>query len=504
VEGGEKLDRELLAFEEQFVDKSDGAVKIDFASVNKMIVKDLQKPYLGERLLRKYDTDTVKQFMQFPERYQRQLRDVSIGLYNVSTHYKRLILYFAHMLTLDYIIVPWGSTVLASKNKKTIQSSYNKVVDYLETLNVKHEFKKVLTVAIREDVFYGYLYMSKDSSYIQKFDADYCQITSVEDGTFCFSFDFAYFQNNPDKLELFPSDFKPMYDNYVSDPKAYRWQELDPNKTICLKFHEDLQYCLPVFVGIFADIFSINDYKALRKTKTKLGNYKLIAQKIPIEEKSTDKNDFKITLPLAQQFHANISSTLPEEIGVITSPMDVTALDFNRDLTEIDNVKNAVRDMMTGAGVNELLFNAETSGSIGLTKSINVDESIMFSILRQIERIVNFKLKKIGGSRHKISMPDITVYNREDLFAIYKQAGDAGFPVKSLIGACIGLSPSDLASLMFLENDVLQLHENMLPLPSSHTISHDGTDLTGGRPTKSTNKLSDEGGKTRDNNKNAK
>lgn len=519
------MERDLVQFENQFVSKGeDGSVKIDFASVNKMIVKDLQRPYLGEKLLRKYDADTVKQFMQFPERYQRQLRDVSIGLYNASPHYKRLILYFSQMLTLDHIVLPWGSTVSSNKSKKTMQSSFDKVVDYLETLCVKHEFKKILTVSLREDTFYGYLHMSKDGSYIQKFDADYCQITSVEDGVFCFSFDFAYFQGNPARLELFPDDFAPMYEKYMSDTKAFRWQELDPNKTICIKFHEDLQYNLPVFVGIFPDIFNVNDYKALRKTRTKLGNYKLIVQKIPIDEKSSESNSFKITLPLAQQFHSNISSSLPQEIGVITSPMDVQGIDFNRDLTDIDNVKSAVRDMMTSAGVNELLFNAETSGSIGLVKSINADESMMFTVLRQVERAINFKLKKIGSSRYKVWMPDLSVYNREDMFNMYMQAGNAGFPVKTLMGACLGMSANDLASLSFLENDILELHENMLPLPSSHTMSHDGTNLTtlgasggsttkptssgstskGGRPQKSASKLSDEGSKTKDGNKNAK
>ena len=53
-------------------------------------------------------------------------------------------------------------------------------------MNLQHEFIKITTTILREDIFYGYEYSTKDSYFIQKLNPDYCQISSIEDG--CFNF----------------------------------------------------------------------------------------------------------------------------------------------------------------------------------------------------------------------------------------------------------------------------------------------------------------------------
>ena len=51
------------------------------------------------------------------------------------------------------------------------------------------------------------------------------------------------------------------------------------------------------------------------------------------------------------------------------------------------------------------------------------------------------------------------------------------------MGIASGLKQSSFIDLMELENDILELHNNMKPLQSSHTST--GEDNEGGRPEKS-------------------
>jgi hypothetical protein len=65
----------------------------------------------------------------------------------------------------------------------------------------------------------------------------------------------------------------------------------------------------------------------------------------------------------------------------------------------------------------------------------------------------------------------------------------------------MGLSPLDGHALTYLENNILKQHENWkYPLQSSYTQSVDGGN--GGAPEKSLDNISDEGEKTRDQEKN--
>lgn len=488
---------------EDYVKLDENTVLIDFATLSKLIVKDLTSTE-GAELLKKYPKESILKFMDNPQKFEKELRSVSIALYNASSHYRRLIKYFADMLTLDYIVAPWGSSVINNYNPTTLKSAYIKALDYVETMNIKHEFRKILTVALREDIFYGYHHVNGNSSFIQRFEPDYCQISSIEDGIYNFAFDMSYFDGkNNSKLVMYPKEFTKMYNAYLKDKKNGKWQEVDSNASICIKINEDLKYCLPVFCGVFLDLFDLNEYKNLKKTKTKIGNFKFITQEIPVRKDSMNNNDFAITLDVAKQFHNNISSTTPDEIGVITTPMKLSQINLDDNGSTNDKVAEAESNFWSNAGVAKDLFNGNNASGTTLAKSVQVDESAMFDVLRQVERLINRKLRSIGGSRFKIVMPEITVYNRSDVFDMHLKAKQFGVGSSMMIGACLGYSPSDMMNMNILENEILGLPDMLVPLQSSHT-QNDGNGATdsGGSPKKKDSQISSEGDKTRDSNKN--
>ena len=77
-----------------------------------------------------------------------------------------------------------------------------------------------------------------------------------------------------------------------------------------------------------------------------------------------------------------------------------------------------------------------------------------------------------------------------------------GVPVKSAIAASLGLNPPNMSAMLYMENEILKLHDNMIPLQSSYTQSSDNE---GGRPTAEENgeEISDSNENTREHDSNA-
>lgn len=485
--------RQLSEINKEVVEsKRQNAMTINFATLGQLILKDLKKIKTTSNFLQKYRREQVSTFMEQPSKNEKPLRDISITLYNKSPHYKRLIQYFAKMATLDHIVEPYNIDY-EKINKKTFSNQYKKVLQFLDLMNIKHEFRKILNTAFREDIFYGYEHMTNTSFFIQKLNPDYCMISSIEDGVFNVAYDFTYFGNNIEQLETFPPEFKSKYNMYLKN-KDLRWQELDSTKTIVIKINEDLDYLIPPFAGLFESVFDIEDYKALRKDRQEISNYKVLIQKLPIREDSDDNNDFLIDYDNMMMFHNKAAQSLPDQVALITTPMEIKDIDFEKDSADVDNVEKSTRDFWGGGGVNGTLFSSDKAGSVGLEASIKTDEEIVFDVLRQIERWINRRLKFfMSNVNFRVNMLNITIFNKEEVFDSAFSASQFGYPTKMLALAALGFSPSAAVNMTLLENDILGLVDKFIPLQSAHTDTGET-----GAPTKKKKDLSDEGAKARD------
>lgn len=82
------------------------------------------------------------------------------------------------MLRFDYIIKPFDLNT-DKFSQKPFKAQYSKILKLIEVMNLQHEFTKLLLIAFKEDVFYGYEHTTDDSYFIQKLDLDYCKISST-------------------------------------------------------------------------------------------------------------------------------------------------------------------------------------------------------------------------------------------------------------------------------------------------------------------------------------
>lgn len=467
------------------------SVILDYAKLTGMIVKDLNAN--AQTTYRAYKKDDVARFINNPIRYSKDLQNMSVFLYNASPHYRRLVNYYAKLPTLDHFVEPYGLDLSKNVNIKSFRNNYTKAVDYVELMNVKSEYSKALISAWKVGTFYGYEIIAKDSYFIFNLPHDFCQISGIMDGVYTFSFDVTYFDRNPSQLELYPKEFKSMYNKFKSGSKG-QWQEVNPALSVCIKINNETYTDIPPFAGIFGDLFDIEDYKALRKVNAVLGNYKFIVEKIPLRKDSEKNNDFLVDLKTVGMFHNKTANLLPEEIGIFSTPFDVDTIEFSKDKTDINNVSEAVEGLYTGSGTSQMLFNGSKASQANLAKSINVDEAEVFSVLRQIERVISYKIKGEvkGAFKFRVKILDNTIFNRKENIETLLKNAQFGLPVKSMLSASLGLSPSSMLSMAYLENEVLGLNDYFIPLQSSHTQNGDSTD-EGGAPESKEDELSEKG-----------
>lgn len=430
--------------------------------------------------LSKFDRDSVARYLQNPIANEKQIRNLSNYIYNVNPQYKRIIWYFALMPTYSYVLEPIDIP-LTNFDKQKYTKQYIKILQSIENMNLRHELINVSKVAYKDDVYYGYIHESKDSFFLQKMDADYCRISSIEDGVYNYAFDFSYFDVNKEALEHFPIEFKVKYQRY-KDTKE-RWIELDSDMTACFKVQEELNFPLPPFNTMFESIFDLDEYKKIKKARTKLDNFMLLIQKIPMDEKNPEINKFLVDLELAAQFHNMAEAVVNDGVGIVTSPLSIESVKMEKTKSDSDTVAQALREVHNDSGVSQFIFNSDKNTGVGLNYSITSDEQVSFALLRQYERWVNRRIKKQSGQyKFQLKFLDMTVFNQDKLYEKYLKAAQFGIPVINEIGAALNLSPLDLYNKAKLEVDVLGLHDMLRPLKSSHT--QNGKDEEAGAPRK--------------------
>lgn len=330
------------------------AITEKFAILNRLITRNLNNnPPAPTFSL--YSKDDITKFISNPYKYEKQLRQAVIYLYGASPHFYRLIEYFTGLSDLSYIVSPYRIDP-ATANPKTINRNYRRVLNTLSAMSIKTQFPKILKVCLREDVFYGTLWVTSDNITVQRLPSDYCSISSIEGNVLNVTFDFSYFDSKKSMLDFYPEEFRVKYQMYQNDRKL-RWIELDSPTSFAIKCNNDiLEYAIPPFIGLLRDIYDLEDYKLMKLSKTALENYAMLAMKLPMD---SDGN-WLIDGDKAKEFWSNLDAVLPEEVGSVLSPMDIDKISFEKSNTgDTNTIADAEQNLFTAAGVSSLLFNNE-------------------------------------------------------------------------------------------------------------------------------------------------
>lgn len=480
-----------------------------FALINRLITRDLNeyRATYGPSFFM-YRKDDINRFLSNPYKFEKELRKAILYIYCASAHFRRLIQYFTSLTDLAYIVSPYKLFDPKSANKKTVNRNYRRVLNALSSMSIKTQFPKIITVCLRDDVFYGTMWVTEDSITIQQLPSNYCRVSSIEDNVLNVAFDFSYFSTREQLLDFYPEEFRRKYEKiYKKNTLTSRWIELDAPTSFAIKYNSDiLEYAIPPFAGLLRDIFDIDDYKLLKKAREEIENYALLAMKLPMDDDGNWMLDYK----KAEEFWRNLDAVMPEDIGSVLTPMDIDKISFERSNTgDTDTVVEAEDSLFSAAGVSSLLFNNKKASANALLLSIKVDQELTFSIVKSIEDMLNRYIQHQSyGKNFKVTFLDVSTFNKKEAGDAYLKAASYGLPTISMYAASQGLGQAELDSMSFLETDVLELQKIFKPLVSSSQMSssdtnsdaiNNGSDSeTGGRPQEEIDELTDSGEESRE------
>lgn len=466
-----------------------------FAGMSRLVLRDLNSNTSKQTFYR-YSKDEITSFLKDPNTNEKSIRDAVIYIYGASSHFRRLIQYFSSLTDLSYVISPFKIDT-ASAKPQSIKRNYNKLLNLLAAMDIRNQFSKIVTVCLREDVFYATMWVSTDSVIIQQLPSDYCKIAIIEENVPNVSFNFSYFDSNATLLDLYPEEFKTKYALYQKDRTGSKWQELESPTSFAIKCNSDIpNYAIPPFAGILREIYDIEDYKLLKLTKTELENYAMLVMKLGINKDGNWEMDFD----KAKEFWRNLDSVLPEEIGSVLSPMAIEKISFEKTNTgDTDTISDAEQHLYSASGVSALLFNNNKASANALNLSIKVDQAMTFGIVKSIESALNrFIHRQSYGKNFKITFLDCSPFNRKELGDAYIKACTYGLPMISYYAASQGMTQDEVDYMNFLESEVLDLTSRFRPLQSSATQSSDNIDDSPGRTQKDDTELTEEGEQTRE------
>lgn len=483
--------------------------QLAFANLKKNILQDLINNKNESSIYKRYSKEEIVKVLSNPQRSEEQTREISRYIYLISSHYRRLVSYYATILLYNYSIIP--TKIPYEKPKKTeYKKCYYDVVNQAEKYNLKHEASKAMEIAVRDGVFYGICYESEDSFYIRHFThTKYMKISSIEDGVYRPSIDMAYFTGREDLLLTYGQNFADAYYAYKGDKekrikgdKKKKWYEI-PNGIVIKADESDPYYSFPLFLGLLDSIFDIEDYRMLNKAKAENDNYKVLSAKMETDDDGVPKMDFSI----AQKYYGQMSQNLPAGIGLLLSPFEVDDFSFQTSTaSDRNNVVESINTFWQGAGTPSSLFGGgNISSSSAMMMAVKPDEALAFSMLKQFERFFNYRIKKMNLKyRFKISFSMVSIFNQDEYANRISKAASLGVPVKLEYCQVLGLSPSDVLGLTYLEEDILSLSKKvwLSPLVSSNTQSSINSDI--GRPSSEQigESISDSNQNTRDSNAN--
>ena len=483
-------------------DKSIKDGKVDWANFSRLMTYDLctrtsviENGCIGDIHMR-----DIEAALKYPKQRWKILLAVSEQLMRISPHYFRMNNLYSNMALFCWWIDLYD--IKESAKIDNIKKSYSALAAKLESMNLKHEFSKIMKVIPYQDIYCGLVFENQSDFFFQQIDYKICELYQIQDGLYNFRIDLTQIKGQ--NLNAYPDYVQQAYidlrDGNINSNISGQWYTPPADKQICLKLNSQWTFPYPILIGLIKDILDLDVYKKLKLQSARTDNYKAIAVEVPIDENTVDK---PLLTPETLGIFAEINrESMTDDIGLIhTLGSDATPISFKDSSNTRNNVSDAIDEIYNSSGITKELYNGGSSGT-AVTFSIENDAGFIYGLYRQFERWVNrfIKIRKYNKTAFKFFfyLLDVTIFNRDNVSKRYKEAVSLGVTVIDKWLATLDITPSRTLGSFTLHKDIFDFQNNFVPLKSSFNSSEDENGA--GRPTnESQGKTLDESGeKTKD------
>lgn len=429
-----------------------------------------------------FTRNQILNIIQYPERYGSQIIRLSRFMVLKSGYYKRLIDYFANMAVINWTIdTEIKQDKMFSVNQNTFKKNYIKYTAQVNKFKIDNRVTDIFRRLFIDDACFAFVTENEVDTSIYILEPEYCQIESLVNGSvYQYSVNRSLIDSNvyktlPEELRLILEKSKETsLDNRVMIPYE---------NSLCLKYNNDFTYLYPCFFNLIAQILDIDDVKDLSKAKSVADAYKIIVYKIP----TNDEGEITMGDELVSPFVELGKSILPEQFGIIPSPMDVQLLETKSTVTDDSNkIEQAVENYYGEAGVSKALISSASSGS-ELKLSMKVDSSDIYKVYRMIEAWMDLQLKLRGFIYNDYQfiyrILPTTIFDVDDYVDRQLKLAQASLPNKGSLLAATGVNTAKMLGNSFTEQVFKEdIFDKWEVLKTSYTTSNDGSE--GGRPEK--------------------
>ena len=412
-------------------------------------------------------------------------------IYFAHPLYRRILEYFAYIYYNKYIISPIFEDG-KKPNQKKLMKDYNAALRTLdEDIQVESFTNKALLDLLveGETFYYNEEYKKGANSYYKtiKLPTDYCMIigTAGTPAVNIFAIDLTFIDTamaeltknqilTPEEvLKQYPKAIRAAYKEYKSGKVANQWFVVPVENGIAFSTYDGR----PPFAFLIKEIARIEKLEPLKDDYVSTNLTKLLVQLIDIDKEGNPEID----LELAAEFHKNLKAVASKKnnvdaITTLAKEIDVLSLGETGDASKNYEFLQTYYDQyFDDAGVSAELFNSTSAGT--LSESQKRDAIFMYKLREQIGTWFNFYLgticakRIIKNSKFVFSFLDISYKNREEMMESYLEGAQYGFS-KIVPQVALGVKQRYIESLTTFENDMLHLHEKLIPLQSSHTMTN--------------------------------
>ena len=430
-----------------------------------------------------YNKENLRTYMKNPMSNESRLRNFSRFLYRVSQPYRRLVNHLAQQIDLTALMISPNVDITQDIDKETVLKNYYDTCVQVDKMKLYSEIYKLLVTAWIEDSAYGYIYEDDTGFFKYPLDGDYCKVSSTNmDGSLNFAFDFSYFRSRQELLEYWDSEFEKKYNVYMKD-SSQRWQELDSQRTICLKIGiDDPLLSLSPLSGLWEQLIDLIDTLSIATVKNELSIYKLLIARLEHMPDSQDPDDFQIDVDFALDYFNKMLDSIPAEVAAAISPMPIDTIEFDKNATDDTNmVAKSMSNLFKLSG-SSMVLNDEKSGSSIYRANFIADmmtglKPLLGEIETWVNRYLSYSIPEHGIVRYIETSPWMKNEKKSELL----KSAQYGVPVKMAVGALDGLSPLEMLRMQYLENEVLAVQDKWIPLNSSFVQSGNSAKESGGQ-----------------------
>lgn len=418
----------------------------------------------------RYDEKDIKDIIENGDVLAQQ--KLSRYFYERSPLYRQQIIHYASILKYVGILIPHSKS--GSLSTPNIKKRYERGLEFVEHFNLPKYGFEWSEKALVDGCYYGVIQdITKDSISILDLPMRYC-VSRFKDpnGNDLIEFDVSYFDTIADEdsreiaLDTYPQLIANHYRAWSRRKSvSNKWVMIPADIGICFPI---LSNGLPFFLPILPSILQYEDTVEIERERDLEEIRKIIVQKIP---HNTSTNELLFEPDEALEMHEGTVAMMGgnKNVSVLTTYADVDAIVSKTSSEASSNsIEKMLQNVFNKSGVSPQLF--ASTGSTTLKMSIRKDIAFMMTMANKYATFLTGILNKLFGNSNisfKYEILPVGEQNWDDYIKSAKELASLGYSwlVPSIAQ---GISQRDLSDIKQLENDVLKLPENLIPLQSAY------------------------------------